>query len=184
MQTQVSLRSFAELASGESASLGRDEMLTIVTRSMASHRSSEERTQLALQMICSAHGASAGYLYLIGPAGLVLRASHGPDLPPAELVDQLTGYLDEKLQRAGDMDDMVTGDLPDDDALTSLVRVEEDSYEFLPLASVVEATSILAGVAVVAVTESRVRNAKQTHLLHAIAANLLQVGDTQGLRLA
>jgi hypothetical protein len=79
---------------------------------------------------------------------------------------------------------MVTGELQHDDALTSLIQASGVSYELLPLGCVVESISTLAGVAVVEVAQTRVRNQKQAQLLNALATNLLQTGDSPGLRFA
>jgi hypothetical protein len=182
LRAKVSLEEFEALA-GNTSEIGGDELLTVITRSMAEHRGSDERTQLALKMICAAHAASVGHLYLITPAGLVLRASHGADTPAPELADRVTEYVSEKLHAADEMDEMVTGDLPDDDALTSLIQASGGSYELLPLGCAIEATSTLAGVAVVRVETAHARNHKQAQLLNALATSLLQTGDSQGMRL-
>jgi hypothetical protein len=183
MRAKVSLADFEALAGVASSSLGNDDLITVITRTLASHSSSDGRTQLALQMICAAHGARAGHLYLLSAAGLVLAASQGTGTPPAELAERVSRYVMNEKHRASEMDDMVTGDLPEDDALTSLVQTEGASYELLPLACVLEATSTLAGVAVVQVEETRMRNDKQAQLLNTLAANMLQTGDSHGLPL-
>jgi hypothetical protein len=183
MRSKFSLADFEALAGVDSSSLGSDELLTVITRSMAGSRSADERTQLALQMICASHGSKAGHLYLMTPAGLLLRASHGEDTPAPELAERVTSYVAEKQQRAGEMDDMVTGDLPDEDVLTSLIRSGGASHELLPLGCVIDAASTLAGIAVIEVSQARIRNERQSQLLNAIATNLLQSGDSQGLRL-
>jgi hypothetical protein len=183
MRSTAALADFAVLASDDTSAMGSDALSTVITRSMAGSRSIEERTQLALQMISAAHGSSVGHLYLLTSAGLVLRASQGADLPGAELADRVTRYIADKQQRSDDLDDMITGELVQEEALTSLIRAEGVSYELLPLACVIDAISMLAGVAVVAVNQSRIRNEKQAQLLSALATSLLQSGDCQGLRL-
>jgi hypothetical protein len=182
LRAKVSLEEFEALAADTSEIAG-DQLMTVITRSMAEHRGSDERTQLALKMICAAHAATVGHLYLITPAGLVLRASQGVDSPAPELAERVSSYVSEKLHDADEMDEMVTGDLPDDDALTSLVRASGGSYELLPLGCAIDATSTLAGVAVVRVDEAHTRNQKQAQLLNALATSLLQTGDSQGMRL-
>jgi hypothetical protein len=182
LRAKVSLEEFEALAA-DTSEIGGDQLMTVITRSMAEHRGSDERTQLALKMICAAHAASVGHLYLITPAGLVLRASQGVESPAPELAERVSNYVSEKLHDADEMDDMVTGDLPDDDALTSLVQASGGSYELLPLGCAIDATSTLAGVAVVRVDEAHARNQKQAQLLNALATSLLQTGDSQGMRL-
>ena len=183
MRSRIGFRDFEALAGADTGAIGSEELLTVITRSMASSRSADERMQLALKMVCAAHGASVGHLYLITPAGLLLRASHGAESPSLELAQRVTRYISDKQQRSEDMDDMVTGELQQDDALTSLIQASGVSYELLPLGCVVESISTLAGVAVVEVAETRVRNQKQAQLLNALATNLLQTGDSPGLRL-
>jgi len=183
MRTTVALGDFAVLASEDTSAIGSEALSTVITRSMAGSRSVEERTQLALQMICSAHGSGVGHLYLHTPAGLVLRASRGGDQPGRDLAERVTRYVAEKQQRSDDLDEMITGELAPDEALTSFIRNEGVSYELLPLACVTDAISILAGVAVVEASEARVRNEKQAQLLSALASSLLQAGDCEGLRL-
>jgi hypothetical protein len=51
------------------------------------------------------------------------------------------------------------------------------------MTSVTAAVSTLAGVAVIQVTHTRVRNEKQAQLLSALATSLLETGDCEGLRL-
>jgi hypothetical protein len=134
-------------------------------------------------MICAAHASTVGHLYLITPAGLVLRASQGAETPAVELADRVTSYIDERQHQSDELDDMITGDLPDDEVLTSLVQAAGSSYELLPLGCAIDATSVLAGVAVVRVDEAHIRNQKQAQLLNALATSLLQTGDSHGMRL-
>ena len=183
IRTRLALGDFEALAGVDTSAIGSDELLTVITRSMAGSRSADERAQLALQMICAAHGASVGHLYLITPAGLVLRASQGADIPALELGQYVTRYVSDKQQRSADLDDMITGDLPHDDALTSLVQAAGTSYELLPLGCVIDSVSTLVGVTCVEVAQTRVRNEKQVQLLNALAASLLQSGDSPGLQL-
>mgnify|MGYP003444457434 FL=1 len=183
MRAASVLPDLAVLASEDTSALGSDALSTAITRSMAGSRSAEERTQLALQMICAAHAASVGHLYLLTAAGLVLRASQGADSPAPELAGQVSRYVSDKQQRSDDLEEMVTGELAQEEQLTSLIRTEGLSYELLPLACVIDAVSTLAGVAVVEVSQARIRNEKQSQLLSALAMSMLQAGDCDGLRL-
>jgi hypothetical protein len=186
MRATTSLPSFESFAGGDTSAVDNGQLLTVITRSMSEAPSSDSRTQLALQMICAAHGSSVGHLYLITRAGLLLSASRGAETPALELAERVASYVAEQVSHAEGLDDMVTGDLPDGAALTALVDANGESYELLPLGCVIDATSTLAGVAVVrvAVAEGRVRNDKQAQLRSALAANLLQTGDSTGIRLS
>ena len=63
----------------------------------------------------------------------------------------------------------VAAGLPDPGAITAVA---------LPIAQYLHE---LAGVAVVGITETRVRNDKQAQLLNALATSLLEAGDSPGL---
>lgn len=143
MRTAATLGDFAVLASEDTSAIDSEALSTVITRSMASSRSVDERTQLALQMICAAYGANVGHLYLLTPAGLVLRGSRGSELPGRELAHGVTRYIADKQQRSDDLDEMITGELANDQVLTSLIRADDCSYELLPLACVIEAASTL-----------------------------------------
>jgi tetratricopeptide (TPR) repeat protein len=177
MQAQVSLADFAALTGGDTSSVQRDELLTMVTRSLAGHRSATERKQLALQMICAAHGAGAGHLYLLTPAGPVLCASHGAGIPDAELAEAVTSFVTSQQNRAGEMDEMITGELPHDATPLSAIHTVGTDYELLPLGCVIDASSVLVGVAVISAATDRTRNTQQTQLLSVLAASLIESGD-------
>jgi hypothetical protein len=183
MHTRISLGDFSALASAGSNPSMHDELLTLITRNMAGSRSSDERTRVALQMICTARGASSGHMYLITPAGLALRASFGADAAQPELAELASDYISDKQKRSEALDDMLTGDLPEDGLLTAAVKAGDGSYELLPLGCVVNSISTLVGVVVIAVTHSSEHNARLAQLLNTIATNLLQAGDSPGLRL-
>jgi hypothetical protein len=150
---------------------------------MAGQRNDVERTQFALQTICAARGARGGYLYLLTPAGPMLRASHGGSVPSAEIAERVSDYVAEKQRHAGALDDMATGALEDGEApLVSAPQIEGSSHELLPLSCVVEVTSVLVGVAVVEAPRGLSRGV-QSELLHVLASSLLQAGDSLGVRL-
>jgi hypothetical protein len=98
------------------------------------------------------------------------------------LAQFVTHYVSDKQQRSEELDEMITGDLRHADALTSLIQAAGTSYELLPLGCVVDSVSTIVGVAVVEVTQTRVRNEKQVQLLNALATSLLDTGDSPGLR--
>jgi hypothetical protein len=181
MRSKVSLADFEALAAADDSALGRDELLTIVTRSMAGQRSAEERTLMALQMICAAYGAQSGHLFLLTPAGPVLRASQGSAAPSAELAEHVSGFILKKQGQYSDLDDMVTGELTSDDEQAPTERLAGSSYELLLLGCVMGTTSTLAGVAAVEVGDNRPRNERQSQLLTALARSLMQAGDSHGI---
>jgi hypothetical protein len=183
MHIKHTIADFQALARADSSAIGKDELLTMVTRSMAGQRGTDERAQIALQMICAAHGAREGHLFLLTPAGPVLRASHGASAPAAVLGERVAELVIEKQQHAEGLDDMATGSLEDDAVLDVRVLSEDRSYELLSLSCVVETTSALVAVAVIEVAQERDRSEQQAQLLHVLAGSLLQAGDSQALML-
>jgi tetratricopeptide (TPR) repeat protein len=178
MHGKLSLAEFAAIG-GETSMRSRDELVTMVTRSMGGQRSSAERTLIALQMICAAYGARNGHLFLLTPAGPVLRASQGNAGPSTELAEHVSSYILAKQQQAGELDDMATDALSTDEP-SPLERLTIGRYQLLPLGCVVGTSSTLAGVAAVEVNQSRTLTEGHTELLNALASSLLQAGDTQG----
>jgi len=178
MQAKLSLAEFEALASvGASAFTGRD-LSTAVTRNLAAHRGRDERARAGLEMICAAHAASVGHLFLITPAGPVLAASLVESAPSASLLTQVSEYVARKQAHADGLDDMATGVLDEQEGTLVLSHTSRDTrYELLPLSSVENAASVLVGVAAIQVSEGRARNEKQLQLLSAIASSLAQHGD-------
>jgi tetratricopeptide (TPR) repeat protein len=175
MHAKLTLAEFQRLSENVGSSLHSDELLTLVTRSMAGHRKTPERAQVALQMICSALAARSGHLYLLTSAGPVLNASHGKSAPPSELAERVSDYALALEQQAKDLDDMETGALGDDNAPGTVFEIESRSYELLSLSCAVESSSVLVGVA--AIEQGGARNASEhTALLNALAASLLESG--------
>jgi hypothetical protein len=141
----------------------------------------QTRAQRALQLVCDARAARGGYLYLVRPEGLVLTASHRLADPPSSLTVQAREFFTSELERSETLTVIATrGEL--DDALdpVSLVEISGVAYDLLLLTCVVENAGRFAGVMAVAAGEQRVRNASEAQLLAAIAAHLIQAGDTTG----
>jgi hypothetical protein len=183
LRASISLADFETASGVGSSSLGSEQLLTLLTRSMTGQRSAEERTQVALQMICATYGASAGHLYLFSAAGMMLSASHGGEAVAPQLAERVSDFVSVERERAGQMDEMATGELLDDAPLTTTVRIAGHDYELLPLRCVVDAAGMLAGIAVVATNTNLQRTHRQLDLLHALASTLIQTGDSSGLRL-
>jgi hypothetical protein len=183
MHARLTVPDFQALAATGSNSLSNEELLTIVTRSMAEQSSADERARFALQIICAAHAAREGYLFVVTPAGPVLRASHGGSTPPTEVTERVSAYVAEQLQLAEQLDDMATSIVAADATLPATLQVRGRSHELLPLSCVVEATSILAGIAVIEIPPGHRHNEQQAQLIRALAAGLLQAGDSQGIRM-
>ncbi|HKP58702.1 MAG TPA: protein kinase [Polyangiales bacterium] len=183
MQPRLSIPDFQALAATGSHSLSSAEMITMVSRSLAEHRSTEERARFALQMICAAHVAREGYLFLLTPAGPVLRAVQGDSTPPAEVAERVSAYVAEQQHLAEQLDEIETNAGGGEATLPATIQVQGRSHELLPLNCVIESTSVLAGVAVVEIPPGPRQNSPQAPLMQALAAGLLQAGDSHGLRM-
>jgi hypothetical protein len=183
LRTSVTLADFETSSSMGSSSIGSEQLLTLLTRSMNGQRSAEERTQVALQMICATYAASAGHLYLFSAAGLMLSASLGSDIVAPQLAERVSDFVGVERERAGLVDEMSTGEMNDDAPQTTTVQIAGNDYELLPLRCVIDAAGMLAGVAVVATNTNLQRTHRQIDLLHALASTLIQTGDSSGMRL-
>ena len=171
MQPTLSLADFQALSGSVGTSLHSDQLLTLVTRSMAGHRSGPERAEVAIQMICSAHAARTGHLFLLTPAGPVLSASQGAATPPRALAAFVSDYASLRQQQAEELDDMETGALTGDSSLESALQIDDRRYELLPLSCAVDSSSVLVGLAVIERAEAQAAS-EHTDLLSALAASL------------
>ena len=178
MQPQLTLADFHALAASGTSSLLHDELLTLVTRSMAGHRSVPERAQVALQMICETHRARVGHLFLLTPAGPVLHASHNAAPPSTALAERVSEYVSERQRQAEELDEMATGVVTDTPtpAPDSLLELDGRRYELLALRSFQQAASTLVAVAMLERSDEHSPAAQQAELLNALAAKLLQSG--------
>jgi hypothetical protein len=174
MQAKLTLEDFRALASTPDSSLANTHLVTIVTRAMSGHRGASKRAHAALQMICAAYAAHVGYLFLFTATGTALRASQGSAAPPPGLAELVADYLSKQQQYVEELDEMVTAE--DDRALASALEFDGCRHELLPLRCVVEAASVLVGVAVIAPGREFERTEHQTQLLTLLAANLLESG--------
>ena len=185
MHAKLSMVEFEALAGVGTSGLGSRELTTVISRSLASHRSTDERARAALDMICAAHASAAGHLFLITSSGPVHVASRVESSPSTSLLAKVRSYVEWKCQRAKDMHDMLTGALDEDEAGTLVLSVQSAAanYELLPLGCMESGRNLLVGIAVIEGSDTRTRNERQQQLLNAIATSLLQHGDTQGVGL-
>jgi hypothetical protein len=184
MQAKLTLAEFQALA--ETATSGmtdRSDLLKTVTRTISGYRSMEDRAQFALQVICTAWGSQTGYLFLLTPAGPVLRASRGGSDPTPVLTDIVTQYVDEQRRHVDQLDDMATEALTTGATLSRTLQVEGSSYELLPLQCMSDEASVLAAVVVLEVRAASELDARRAQLLPVLAASLVGAGDGRGPRL-
>ena len=172
LQAKLTLTAFKALAGTNERALSTDPLLAAV-RSMAAVQSVSERATIALQMICMAHGAEVGYLFLLTPAGLELRAAQGKPTPAANLMDQVSAFVTNQQKQAADLDDMTTGLVDDADELQTLPNMEAPDRRLLPLRCIVDSVSVLVGVALIE-PPPELRVEPHIELLTLVATSLLE----------
>jgi hypothetical protein len=154
-----------------------------VTRTISGYRSIDDRAQFALQVICTAWASRAGYLFLLTPAGPVLRASRGGSSPPTKLTDMVTEYVAEQQRQVEELDDMATEAVATGANPSPAVHIDGNGYELLPLHCLIDDASVLAAVAVIEVGVASELDARRAQLLPVLGASLLRAGDAHGMRL-
>jgi ABC-type transporter Mla MlaB component len=176
LRARNSLSDFASTTTRiQSSTFGTDESRSMLLQSLTRSQRADERAQAALQLLCASRNASCGHLYLISPDGLLLSASQGSPAPlPA--VSAVLEFLTLTQDRAADMDEMVTGELPTESAPSAWVHAEGIRYELLLLSRVTEYEQKIAGVAALALGDTPVDVLRQGQLLNVLATHLLEVG--------
>jgi hypothetical protein len=185
LRATASLADYASMLTSASTGIGGDEdSVTIVMRSMANKPVAQERARMALQLACVAHDVTAGHLYLLTETGLTLCASHGVEPPDAALTSAVQALVASERRRASELDEMATGELEDESALSNTVAVAGASYALRMLTCVIDDVGTLAGVVAFDATAAQARTERQTQLLKALALYLIRAGDSTGLRLS
>jgi hypothetical protein len=155
-----------------------------VAEAMAGAEQAEGRAQRALRLLCDAHGATAGHLYLVTPAGLQLAASYSTDAPDSELLTLAQAQLDHDLSSATRVT-RVAGE-------TSTTRVTHHAnlwwtdtsgqpYEPRTLSCVVQGAPRCAGVAILKRSDTRKRANRMMQFSTALSAYLIASGETPGV---
>jgi hypothetical protein len=155
-----------------SSALAGDDVHSMVQRGMFGAERSEQRADVALNLICDMRRSRTGHLYLLSGESLVLAASRG-EAAPENLAPLVHEYLVQEQNRSETMTMMATGNLLDEVPDASSTCIGDTTYQFLLLSCVVDAVGKVAGVAAVVADETRVRNVKQGQLLSALATHLV-----------
>jgi hypothetical protein len=179
--TQAEFQALAETAT--SGITDRSELVKTVTRTIGGYRSMEDRAQFALQVICTAWASPSGYLFLVTPAGPVLRASRGESAPAPKLTELVTQYVAEQRRHVDQLDDMATEAVAESATLSRTVQIGGRSYELLPLQRMVDEASVLAAVVVIEVGVVSELDARRAQLLPVLAASLVRPGEGRGVQL-
>ena len=140
----------------------------LIDRALSDAADYRERAQLALQIICEAHGAITGQLYLYRAADLKLLASQGDQASMQDLARDVSSLVQRELETDQMM--TVTGDQRDSSPPSARAGLHV-------LASRVDGTDLIVG-AVAIVDGSAIDAAKRFQLLEAVAGYLLRIGDT------
>ncbi|HKP62856.1 MAG TPA: protein kinase [Polyangiales bacterium] len=151
------------------------EIKTLVLLTMSHEASGPGRARAALEMICAAHGAKRGLLYVHVNAGLVRAASIGAEPPPPELA-QLQELIIRAGERASELDEMTTDALSQESAGES-IEVGAIRYELLLLSCAVANENRVAGVAAVEGGAGTVDRVRSVQLRHALAGHILAAAD-------
>jgi hypothetical protein len=136
------------------------------------------RAARALQVLCNARGARAGYLYLCTDEGLILAASEAAGDPPAGLREFLAGYLRfEEDACAGATSIATDADVETTLHVTRWADAEGNVHRPLVLVAGVKGASRQVGVASFVVDGEQTQSPQHAQLAAAIAAYLADPDD-------
>jgi hypothetical protein len=164
------------------ASIGLDGEQVTVDSSLGQHLAAitdhAERAQYALRLLCNAHAAKHGHLYLVRDASLVCAASCEANAPSPALDAQVRGFWNVQLDDA----DMPTAFvptnawLPSSSGPTLWTDLDGTSFRTLILHCTIEGSFQQVGVLVVASDVSVSSDVNAAELTTTIAAHLVQTG--------
>jgi hypothetical protein len=177
MQTSIQLSDFATSTMLGDATTFLHDVHGAVLRAMQGAQTPQDRAGRALRLLCEAHGAGAGHLFLRASGVFMLRASHPGAAPPEGLRRVAHEYLLEQ-QSKTDMisSDIETGELEEEESSLRVAEVDGIRYKLLLLSCAVAGTGRLAGVAaIVEGTESA--HPSQAILLSSLATHFVRSGD-------
>ena len=148
---------------------------TMVLRTLSEESNALGRARAALALICAAHAAERGHLYVHSARGLARVASLGADaqIPEPELVRQ---FMTRATEHAAELDDMATDELTAE-APIETIELGATRYEPLLLSCVIGEETRVAGVALVETGAATVNRLHSGQLLHAVARHLLENED-------
>jgi tetratricopeptide (TPR) repeat protein len=170
---------------GVSASAGptrSESIVALVTRTLRESPTAAERARRSLQLLCGAHSASVGYLFLFGENGLALAASQSSEPTPDGLREYLLEYLAHEHEDLSTTTAIVTS--PSRPSITSKPHWTDPEgliYRPIVLTCTVEQKTRHAGIAALVTGVQRSWQAVQPQLAAALAELLIEVGDATGL---
>jgi hypothetical protein len=164
--------------------LGHSRTGSSVAKAMSSAGSALARAECAIALLCDAYDAGVGHLYLLAPDGEAnLAASFGAESPS----DRLRFEIGEFIRREREDASAPTQYVADTNtALSSAETIFSDErgtrYRPVLLSSHHEGAAVDVGVAVLRCSEHSEHSVSRPQLAAALAAQLLQAGDTRGAR--
>ncbi len=155
----------------------------VVSESLRTSSSPQERAARSLKLLCEDRGATTGYLYLVGGAGLTLAASQGSVAPPGGLLAYLEEYFEDELAGSGDK----TAAVSIQDVSSGLLARPHFrdgagvEHRLVLMTSVAGGGARHVGVAVFVESERKTRLAGGAELVAALTTHLIEVGDARGV---
>jgi len=143
-----------------------------VQAAMSNSRRPEQRSQTALELVCSASGSASGHLYLVGPKCVTYAATLGTAEPPPELEQAVSTYLDHERERSEMLTTMATGALTDNAVDACAVHFADTAYELVLLRCMVDDVEEVTAVVAVVSRGPATRSPYRPQLLAAVAAEL------------
>jgi hypothetical protein len=161
------LRDFARASATSMRLTTSDDVKTLVERTMTAAQTVDERSQLALQLMCDAVEASSGHLYLTEGEGLTLAASYRTAAPEPSFSARLSALY--QAMRA-------QSDAPKDQRFQ--LAYEDQLYEVLALRSQGEDVELVGLAALI--TRRAPRVSQLAGVLGALGAQVVRMKPTSG----
>jgi hypothetical protein len=177
MQSSIRLSDFAtSTVLGDATTLLHD-VHGAVLRAMQGAQTPEDRAGRALRLLCEAHAAGIGHLFLRSSGAFILRASHPGAAPPEGLRLLAHEFMLQQQSKTDMISDIATGDLEEEQSSARLANVDGISYKLLLLSCAVGGAGRMAGVAAVAEGTESASHPSQAILLSSLATHFVQAGD-------
>jgi tetratricopeptide (TPR) repeat protein len=155
--------------------------LTKVRGSLAEASTSRERAECGLRLLCEAHGARSGHLFLYQAGSLELVASRGPSAPDADLQQLVARFVSQQL-RSDDVATVIEDSNPTKAAHSACWLDERGApHQFALMISEHGKSRLCAGVAVIEASAHMPVDPSARQLLVQITDELLRMGDATGI---
>ena len=153
---------------------------TIVTEALSGVDGRQARSAMALGLVCDAHGAGGGHLYLMSEDGLGLAATVAAEAPDA-LEGLVTSFWNQCLEEPEMPTAFVANGPPTPTTSNLWTDARGTAYEPVPISCVVDGISLHVGVAVLIPGSIKPRHVNAAEVTSTIGKYLLQCGDAHGV---